>query len=116
MVLANVGKRRKLWAKKKALLPECMRESICTWRSNTNKPEAPFCLNGLGEKRLATALIKESTNTVDRNALFRSANEYVGLNNLGATCYINAYLQVCVCYSNIALKDGCRMCLSTGLV
>jgi uncharacterized UBP type Zn finger protein len=48
-------------------------------------------LNGLGEKKLTKA---ESTVTIEREQFFRREDENVGLVNLGATCYINAYLQV----------------------
>lgn len=61
----------------------------------TNCAQNPFCLNGLGEKKLIGLLQKEPAPPLDRSQYFRSSSdEYVGLVNLGATCYINAYLQV----------------------
>ena len=54
----------------------------------------PYCLNGLGEKKLANLLQKETALTLERTEFFRNKDDYAGLVNLGATCYINTYLQV----------------------
>ena len=57
----------------------------------------PYCLNGLGEKKLVSLLQKECNLAIEKSDYFREKNEYVGLINLGATCYINTYLQVLSC-------------------
>lgn len=62
----------------------------CKVNCNTN----PYCLNGLGEKKLANLLQKQSAVNVERNEYLRNKEDYAGLVNLGATCYINTYLQV----------------------
>lgn len=54
----------------------------------------PFCLNGLGEKKLANLIQKETNVSIERNDYLRDLNDFAGLRNLGATCYINTYLQV----------------------
>jgi hypothetical protein len=59
----------------------------------TNCSTNPYCLNGLGEKKLINQM-KESNLQMERSNYFRNLDEHVGLVNLGATCYINAYLQV----------------------
>ena len=65
-------------------------------KCKTNCTANPYCLNGLGEKKLITLIQKESTVNIERSEYFRNnqENEYAGLVNLGATCYINTYLQV----------------------
>lgn len=62
--------------------------------NRTNCATNPYCLNGIGEKKLLNLMQKEVNNTLDKFIYFRKPNEHVGLVNLGATCYINAYLQV----------------------
>jgi ubiquitin carboxyl-terminal hydrolase 48 len=68
-------------------------------KCKTNCSANPYCLNGLGEKKLTNLLQKDATITVERNEYFRNKDEYAGLVNLGATCYINTYLQV-LCIKN----------------
>ena len=69
----------------------------CTSGScKSNCAQNPFCLNALGEKKLSVAIQKDSTDTstIDRSKYLREEDAYAGLVNLGATCYINTYLQV----------------------
>ncbi|CAF0845967.1 unnamed protein product, partial [Brachionus calyciflorus] len=72
----------------------------CKSNCSTN----PYCLNGLGERRLINLLQKEPAAPMDKNEYFRNADEYVGLVNLGATCYINAYLQVW--FNNVFFRES----------
>jgi len=60
-------------------------------------------LNGLGEKKLLNLLQKEPALPVERSDFFRETNQYAGLINLGATCYINTYLQVW--YNNVIFRE-----------
>jgi ubiquitin carboxyl-terminal hydrolase 48 len=54
----------------------------------------PYCLNGLGEKKLTNLIQKEVNVNLERSDYFRDMNDFAGVINLGATCYINTYLQV----------------------
>ena len=60
----------------------------------TNCVGNPYCLNGLGEKKLINLINKEPSVPLARDNYLRNLVEYAGLVNLGATCYINTYLQV----------------------
>lgn len=62
-------------------------------------------MNGLGEKKLANLIQKETNLNIERIEYFRKLDEYVGLKNLGATCYINTYLQVCVVLCFVYFQD-----------
>ncbi len=69
--------------------------SICNnGACKTNCSLNPYCLNGLGEKKLTNLIHKEVNVNLERSDYFRDLNEFAGLVNLGATCYINTYLQV----------------------
>ena len=60
-------------------------------------------MNGLGEKKLLNLLQKEPTAPIEQSDYLRETNEYAGLINLGATCYINTYLQVW--YNNVIFRE-----------
>lgn len=69
----------------------------------TNCATNPYCLNGLGEKKLINLLQKEPTLPLEKKDFLRESIQYAGLINLGATCYINTYLQVW--YNNVIFRE-----------
>lgn len=69
----------------------------------TNCATNPYCLNGLGEKKLVSLLQKEPVLPLEKGAYLRDPKDYAGLINLGATCYINTYLQVW--YNNVIFRE-----------
>lgn len=76
--------------------PSSKRESCKQGDCKINCSQNLLCLNALGEKKLVTSLTNnKQTKSINRSDYFRkSSNDYAGLVNLGATCYINTYLQV----------------------
>lgn len=55
----------------------------------------PLCLNGLGEKSWFKELDESKIHAFDPESERRDEGQFVGLKNLGATCYVNTFLQLC---------------------
>ncbi|RUS87343.1 hypothetical protein EGW08_004885, partial [Elysia chlorotica] len=70
-------------------LPTCVK-GACKRNCKGN----PFCLNSLGEKSWFQPLDESKLQTYDHNEDRRQEGHFVGLKNLGATCYVNTFLQL----------------------
>lgn len=71
-------------------LPSCKR-GTCRRNCKGN----PNCLVGIGEQAWLGEIDENTFHSVDDpNAERRDKNSFVGLTNLGATCYVNTFLQV----------------------
>uniref|UniRef100_A0A3Q3GMV3 Ubiquitin carboxyl-terminal hydrolase 48 n=1 Tax=Kryptolebias marmoratus TaxID=37003 RepID=A0A3Q3GMV3_KRYMA len=85
-------------------LPACKR-GACRRNCKGN----PNCLVGIGEQAWL-GQIDENTfhNIDDPNSERRDKNTFVGLTNLGATCYVNTFLQVW--FHNLELRRSLYQC------
>ncbi|KAJ6656859.1 hypothetical protein lerEdw1_003190 [Lerista edwardsae] len=85
-------------------LPPCLR-GACRRNCRGN----PNCLVGIGE-HIWLGEIDESSfhNIDDPNFERRKKNAFVGLTNLGATCYVNTFLQMW--FLNLELRQALYLC------
>uniref|UniRef100_A0A8C9SVL2 Ubiquitin carboxyl-terminal hydrolase 48 n=1 Tax=Scleropages formosus TaxID=113540 RepID=A0A8C9SVL2_SCLFO len=69
----------------------------------------PNCLVGIGEHVWLGEIDENSFHNIDDpNSERRDKNKFVGLTNLGATCYVNTFLQVW--FHNLELRKTLYMC------
>ncbi|XP_051786330.1 ubiquitin carboxyl-terminal hydrolase 48 isoform X2 [Erpetoichthys calabaricus] len=87
----------------RVLLEGCKRGACRNCKGNPN------CLVGIGE-HIWLGEIDENTfhNIDDPNSERRSKNTFVGLTNLGATCYVNTFLQVW--FHNLEMRQAIYLC------
>ncbi|KAL4658673.1 ubiquitin carboxyl-terminal hydrolase 48 isoform X1 [Arapaima gigas] len=72
----------------------------------------PNCLVGIGEHVWLGEIDENSFHNIDDpNSERRDKNKFVGLTNLGATCYVNTFLQVW--FHNLELRKTLYMCQSS---
>lgn len=67
------------------------RIAVCSRRNCSNNP---MCLTGLGEDRYIKSRPAEVGSLESSLLELRDPTQYVGLKNLGATCYVNSLIQV----------------------
>ncbi|CAG7720835.1 unnamed protein product, partial [Allacma fusca] len=65
----------------------------CSFRCLRNCRKNPYCLWGLGEKAWILCGTEDNSDE-DNNPEFRKEDSFVGIINLGTTCYVNALLQL----------------------
>ncbi|XP_039611700.1 ubiquitin carboxyl-terminal hydrolase 48 isoform X2 [Polypterus senegalus] len=87
----------------RVLLEGCKRGACRNCKGNPN------CLVGIGE-HIWLGEIDENTfhNIDDPNSERRNKNTFVGLTNLGATCYVNTFLQVW--FHNLDMRRAIYLC------
>uniref|UniRef100_A0A8C3FN39 Ubiquitin carboxyl-terminal hydrolase 48 n=1 Tax=Chrysemys picta bellii TaxID=8478 RepID=A0A8C3FN39_CHRPI len=72
----------------------------------------PNCLVGIGEHVWLGEIDENSFHNIDDpNSERRKKNAFVGLTNLGATCYVNTFLQMW--FLNLELRQALYLCPST---
>lgn len=65
----------------------------------------PFCLNGIGERQWFREIDERNWNDIeDPNNDRRNKGMFVGLKNLGATCYVNTFLQLW--FQNVRVRQA----------
>lgn len=88
-------------------LEPCIR-GVCRRNCRGN----PNCLVGIGEHIWLGEIDENSFHNIDDpNCERRKKNSFVGLTNLGATCYVNTFLQVW--FLNLELRQALYLCPST---
>lgn len=88
-------------------LEPCLR-GVCRRNCKGN----PNCLVGIGEHIWLGEIDENSFHNIDDpNCERRKKNSFVGLTNLGATCYVNTFLQVW--FLNLELRQALYLCPST---
>ncbi|XP_028920775.1 ubiquitin carboxyl-terminal hydrolase 48 isoform X6 [Ornithorhynchus anatinus] len=88
-------------------LEPCIR-GVCRRNCKGN----PNCLVGIGEHVWLGEIDENSFHNIDDpNSERRKKNTFVGLTNLGATCYVNTFLQVW--FLNLELRQALYLCPST---
>nr|XP_060615160.1 ubiquitin carboxyl-terminal hydrolase 48-like [Anolis sagrei ordinatus] len=71
----------------------------------------PNCLVGIGEQAWLGEIDEDAFHNIeDPNAERRKKNAFVGLTNLGATCYVNTFLQMW--FLNLELRQALYLCPS----
>ncbi|XP_029358400.1 ubiquitin carboxyl-terminal hydrolase 48 isoform X3 [Echeneis naucrates] len=85
-------------------LPACKR-GACRRNCKGN----PNCLVGIGEQAWLGEIDENAFHNIDDpNSERRDMNTFVGLTNLGATCYVNTFLQVW--FHNLELRRSLYQC------
>uniref|UniRef100_A0A7N6AIF6 Ubiquitin carboxyl-terminal hydrolase 48 n=1 Tax=Anabas testudineus TaxID=64144 RepID=A0A7N6AIF6_ANATE len=85
-------------------LPACKR-GTCRRNCRGN----PNCLVGIGEQAWLGEIDENAFHNIDDpNSERRDKNTFVGLTNLGATCYVNTFLQVW--FHNLELRRSLYQC------
>ncbi|KAM9800640.1 ubiquitin carboxyl-terminal hydrolase 48-like isoform X1 [Syngnathus typhle] len=88
-------------------LPVCQR-GTCRRNCKGN----PNCLVGIGEQTWLGEIDENAFHNIDDpNSERRDKNTFVGLTNLGATCYVNTFLQVW--FHNLELRKSLYQCYNS---
>nr|XP_057934890.1 ubiquitin carboxyl-terminal hydrolase 48 isoform X1 [Doryrhamphus excisus] len=87
-------------------LPACKRGTCRNCKGNPN------CLVGIGEQAWLGEIDENAFHNIDDpNSERRDKNTFVGLTNLGATCYVNTFLQVW--FHNLELRRSLYQCYNS---